>query len=61
MQSIPPRITRLELQQLIRQRQWPRLRQRLEHASRSDIVAQLRGLRTHEQSVIRRLAPFSSL
>ncbi|MCC5866810.1 MAG: hypothetical protein JJU31_16950 [Wenzhouxiangella sp.] len=52
MNQIQPRITRRELQQLIRQRSWRRLGKRLDQAHPQDIAAQLPGLHPQQQQTL---------
>jgi flagellar motility protein MotE (MotC chaperone) len=52
MNQIQPRITRRELQQLIRQGSWRRLGKRLEQAEPQDVAAQLPGLHPQQRQAL---------
>ncbi|MGY6630693.1 MAG: hypothetical protein ACXIUL_06750 [Wenzhouxiangella sp.] len=55
MTRIQPRLTRRELQSLIRSHAWTRLARRLNSADPGDIAAQMPGLHPSQREVVARL------
>lgn len=52
MRHIEPRITRREIQRLIRQKSWKRLAKRLEHAPVQDLAAHWPALHPKQQTAL---------
>lgn len=55
MTRIQPRLTRRELQSLIRRHAWTRLARRLKTADPRDIAAQMPGLHPNQRALVARL------
>ncbi|TVQ33202.1 MAG: hypothetical protein EA370_11985 [Wenzhouxiangella sp.] len=55
MTAIQPRITRKELQKLLRNHAWHRLEQRIHDASADNLKAQMPGLKPAQRSELMRL------